>query len=62
MVPYGYGGCPMAKDDLTGNMPTGALISAHFHNRELINHINLETNFLWQMIQAKTYFLIPIIK
>ena len=23
----GYGGCPMAKDDLTGNMPTENLIS-----------------------------------
>ena len=23
----GYGGCPMAKDDLTGNMPTEKLIT-----------------------------------
>ena len=23
----GYGGCPMAKDDLTGNMPTEKLLS-----------------------------------
>jgi len=23
----GYGGCPMAKDDLTGNMPTENLVS-----------------------------------
>jgi hydroxymethylglutaryl-CoA lyase len=23
----GYGGCPMAKDDLTGNMPTENLLS-----------------------------------
>ena len=22
----GYGGCPMAKDDLTGNIPTEAII------------------------------------
>nr|MBX2817981.1 hydroxymethylglutaryl-CoA lyase [Saprospiraceae bacterium] len=24
---HGYGGCPMAKDDLTGNMPTENLLS-----------------------------------
>ena len=23
----GYGGCPMAKDDLTGNMPTENMLS-----------------------------------
>ena len=51
---YGYGGCPMAKDDLTGNMPTEHLIS-YFHNRELINHINLE-QFSMAMIQAKHIF------
>ena len=27
----GYGGCPMAKDDLTGNMPTENLLSFFDH-------------------------------
>jgi hydroxymethylglutaryl-CoA lyase len=25
----GFGGCPMAKDDLTGNMPTEKLLSPY---------------------------------
>lgn len=33
----GYGGCPMAKDDLTGNMPTEKLLSYFTSN-------NIETN------------------
>ncbi|MAX81384.1 MAG: hydroxymethylglutaryl-CoA lyase [Crocinitomicaceae bacterium] len=32
----GYGGCPMAKDDLTGNMPTENLIA--FMNEKSIAH------------------------
>ncbi len=32
----GYGGCPMAKDDLTGNMPTENLIS--YLNKHNIEH------------------------
>lgn len=28
----GYGGCPMAKDDLTGNMPTERMLSYFDHN------------------------------
>lgn len=37
----GYGGCPMAKDDLTGNMPTEKLIE--FMNEKLIeNTLNIE--------------------
>lgn len=32
----GFGGCPMAKDDLTGNMPTEKLIS-HFSDQLEIN-------------------------
>ena len=51
---YGYGGCPMAKDDLTGNMPTEHLIS-YFKSRGLINHINLD-NFSDSMITAKKIF------
>lgn len=37
----GYGGCPMAKDDLTGNMPTENMI-AYFHEVEDPTGINLE--------------------
>ncbi|MCP4438934.1 MAG: hydroxymethylglutaryl-CoA lyase [Aureispira sp.] len=36
----GYGGCPMAKDDLTGNMPTENVIY-YFKNRDIdlgLNH------------------------
>ncbi|MEZ4912045.1 MAG: hydroxymethylglutaryl-CoA lyase [Saprospiraceae bacterium] len=39
---HGYGGCPMAKDDLTGNMATENLLSYleknHIHNK--INMVN----------------------
>ena len=37
----GYGGCPMAKDDLTGNMPTENLIS-FFQNKHLEIGLNSE--------------------
>ncbi len=33
----GYGGCPMAKDDLTGNMPTENLIYFFNNNEEKLN-------------------------
>jgi len=29
----GYGGCPMAKDDLTGNMPTEKMLSYFTANK-----------------------------
>ncbi|MDZ7614861.1 MAG: hydroxymethylglutaryl-CoA lyase [Flavobacteriaceae bacterium] len=35
----GFGGCPMAKDDLTGNMPTEKLIT-YFASRKVTTHIN----------------------
>jgi hydroxymethylglutaryl-CoA lyase len=35
----GYGGCPMAKDELTGNMPTENLIS-YFDERKIDLGIN----------------------
>lgn len=35
----GYGGCPMAKDDLTGNMPTEKLVS-YFNQQKAITNIN----------------------
>ncbi len=35
----GYGGCPMAKDELTGNMPTEKLIS-YFNQQKASTNIN----------------------
>lgn len=35
----GFGGCPMAKDELTGNMPTEKLIS-YFTTRKTENNLN----------------------
>ncbi len=36
----GFGGCPMAKDDLTGNMPTEKLIS-YFTTKKVETNINV---------------------
>ena len=33
----GFGGCPMAKDELTGNMPTEKLLSYFTANKENLN-------------------------
>ena len=35
----GFGGCPMAKDDLTGNMPTEKLLS-YFTAQKAITNLN----------------------
>jgi hydroxymethylglutaryl-CoA lyase len=35
----GYGGCPMAKDDLTGNMATENIIQ-YFDDRHIHHHLN----------------------
>lgn len=37
----GYGGCPMAKDDLTGNMPTEKMVS-YFDERGIYTGISSE--------------------
>ncbi|MFN8286456.1 MAG: hydroxymethylglutaryl-CoA lyase [Chitinophagales bacterium] len=37
----GYGGCPMAKDELIGNMPTENLLN-YFATEQLYNHFNVE--------------------
>ena len=37
----GYGGCPMAKDDLTGNMPTENLIE-YFNRKKIDTELNLD--------------------
>ncbi len=36
----GFGGCPMAKDDLTGNMPTENMIS-YFNEHQINNSIDI---------------------
>ncbi len=43
----GYGGCPMAKDDLTGNMPTEKLLSYFTANKVStgINPLRFETAY-----------------
>ena len=41
----GYGGCPMAHDDLVGNMPTENLIS-YFSNKE--DHLNLNMDAFYE--------------
>ncbi len=43
----GYGGCPMAKDDLTGNMPTENVVFYFTGKKE----INLEMNALYNAIE-----------
>jgi len=37
----GFGGCPMAKDDLTGNMPTEGMI-AYFDNNQINTDIDAD--------------------
>ncbi|MDG1295888.1 MAG: hydroxymethylglutaryl-CoA lyase [Saprospiraceae bacterium] len=37
----GYGGCPMAKDDLTGNMPTEHILN-YFNKLNLLEGYNLD--------------------
>ncbi|MDO6492157.1 MULTISPECIES: hydroxymethylglutaryl-CoA lyase [unclassified Cellulophaga] len=41
----GFGGCPMAKDDLTGNMPTEKMLS--YFTAEKVN-----TNVNWMVFEA----------
>ena len=36
----GYGGCPMAKDELTGNMPTEKLLS-YFNTQKIQTNLNV---------------------
>ena len=37
----GYGGCPMAKDDLTGNMPTEKMVY-HFKDNNIETGVNID--------------------
>jgi hydroxymethylglutaryl-CoA lyase len=43
----GFGGCPMAKDDLTGNMPTEKLLSYFTAQKQLtnINPMSFESSY-----------------
>jgi hydroxymethylglutaryl-CoA lyase len=50
----GYGGCPMAKDDLTGNMPTENLIS-YCMNYHIDNGIDIH-QFISSMALANKVF------
>lgn len=50
----GYGGCPMAKDDLTGNMPTENLL-AYFDERNIKHGLNKDA-FEEAMSIANTIF------
>jgi hydroxymethylglutaryl-CoA lyase len=50
----GFGGCPMAKDGLTGNMPTENLIS-YFNHHKIDTHINLDA-FIEAMQVANEVF------
>jgi hydroxymethylglutaryl-CoA lyase len=38
---FGFGGCPMAKDELTGNMPSEKLVE-YFLNKDFDIGINIE--------------------
>lgn len=50
----GFGGCPMAKDDLTGNMPTENLV-AFFQEQQIATGVDRET-FLEAMQLAVEVF------
>lgn len=50
----GFGGCPMAKDDLTGNMPTEGMMS-YFNQNNIGTNID-QTEFEKAMIMAAEVF------
>jgi len=50
----GYGGCPMAKDSLTGNMPTENLVS-YCMERSIHNNLNIH-EFFNAMVIANEIF------
>jgi hydroxymethylglutaryl-CoA lyase len=50
----GYGGCPMAKDKLVGNMPTERLLE-YFETNEIEHHLNKEM-FIDAMVKATEIF------
>jgi hydroxymethylglutaryl-CoA lyase len=50
----GFGGCPMAKDDLTGNMPTEGMLS-YFNENNIGTNI-VDTEFNKSMMMALEVF------
>jgi hydroxymethylglutaryl-CoA lyase len=52
----GYGGCPMAKDDLTGNMPTENLIY-YFNNAK--EDLNLDQNAFQEALDFAVNSVFP---
>ena len=51
----GFGGCPMAKDDLVGNMPSEKMINYFLHNKQ---ELNIDTDALNNSLQvASSLFL-----
>ena len=50
----GFGGCPMAKDDLTGNMPTEIMLD-WFNENEIITGIE-PTLFKKAYLEANSVF------
>ncbi len=52
----GYGGCPMAKDDLTGNMPTEQMIGYFVEQKE---DLGLNTKLLAEVIEM-TNLVFPL--
>lgn len=50
----GYGGCPMAKDDLTGNMPTEKMLD-WFKNNNIATGLNLEELEQSLLLTVKTF-------
>ena len=51
----GYGGCPMATDKLTGNMPTENIINFFKHNAKALMNLN-EKHFTEAMLIAQQTF------
>ncbi|HUM53053.1 MAG TPA: hydroxymethylglutaryl-CoA lyase [Chitinophagales bacterium] len=51
----GFGGCPMAKDELTGNMPTENLL-AYFDERKIEHGLNKDA-FIDAMVLANRIFV-----
>ncbi|MFB0997593.1 MAG: hydroxymethylglutaryl-CoA lyase, partial [Flavobacteriales bacterium] len=50
----GYGGCPMAEDELTGNMPTEKMLS-YFQEQNFMTNLN-QDSFLDSMKKSSEIF------
>jgi len=54
---YGFGGCPMAKDELTGNMPTEKLVT-YFDTKSVNTKINIDKFKAAQRVAKKVFSII----